>query len=188
MLRATPQPRWRPDSADADGAGERLVDVTAAHDWHWPEQFDALRRGEGCPMCASLGATESVHGVRVFEGRWSEANLSRRPMRPGYTVVVWKGRHVAEPWELSGEEAAGFWSEVAQVARAVEEEYRPVKMNWLSLGNGVPHLHVHLVPRPLDDARAGGPLEGDAFDATATEELPQAQLAAEAAALRARLG
>ena len=118
MLRATPQPRWRPDSADADGAGERLVDVTAAHDWHWPEQFDALRRGEGCPMCASLGATESVHGVRVFEGRWSEANLSRRPMRPGYTVVVWKGRHVAEPWELSGEEAAGFWSEVAQVARA----------------------------------------------------------------------
>ena len=27
-------------------------------------------------------------------------------------------------------------------------------MNWLSLGNGVPHLHVHLVPRPLDDARA----------------------------------
>jgi len=103
-------------------------------------------------------------------------------------VVVWKGRHVAEPWELSGEEAAGFWSEVAQVARAVEEEYRPVKMNWLSLGNGVPHLHVHLVPRPLDDARAGGPLEGDAFDATATAELPQAQLAAEAAALRARLG
>ena len=138
-------------------------------------------------MCAGLGAAESPHGLRVFDGTWAEANLSRRPMRPGYTVVVWKGRHVAEPWELTREEAAGFWSEVALVARAVEEEYRPVKMNWLSLGNGVPHLHVHLVPRPLEDPRAGGPLEGDAFDAAATPELPQAQLETEAAALRARL-
>ena len=138
-------------------------------------------------MCAGAGAAESPHGLRVFDGRWAEANLSRRPMRPGYTVVIWKGRHVAEPWELSDEEAAGFWSEVTRVAGAVEAQYRPAKMNWLSLGNGVPHLHVHLVPRPLDDARAGGPLEDDAFDVAATPELPQAQLEAEAAALRARL-
>ena len=138
-------------------------------------------------MCAGLGSTESVHGIRVFEGRWAEANLSRRPMRPGYTVVVWKGRHVAEPWELSVQEAAGFWFEVALVALAIEEEYQPMKMNWLSLGNGVPHLHVHLVPRPPDDPRAGGPLEGDAFDATSTPELPQSQLETEAAALRSRI-
>ena len=45
----------------------------------------------------------------------------------------------------------------ARVAGAVDEEYRPAKMNWFSLGNGVPHLHVHLVPRPLDDAGRGGP-------------------------------
>ena len=138
-------------------------------------------------MCAGAGVAETPHGLRVFDGRWAQANLSRRPIRPGYTVVIWKGRHVAEPSELTEDEAAGFWSEVARVARAVEEQYRPMKMNWLSLGNGVPHLHVHLVPRPLDDARAGGPLEDDAFDVAATPELPQAQLEAEAAALRVRL-
>jgi diadenosine tetraphosphate (Ap4A) HIT family hydrolase len=153
----------------------------------WPEHFDELRRGDGCPMCAGAGVAESPHGIRVFDGRWAEANLARRPMRPGYTVVIWKGGHVAEPCELTDEEAAGFWSEVATVARAVEEEYRPAKMNWLHLGNGVPHLHVHLVPRPLDDPRAGGPLEEGAFDAAATPEVPQAQLETEAAALRARL-
>ena len=138
-------------------------------------------------MCANAGTEETPHGLRVFDGRWSEANLARRPMRPGYTVVIFKGRHVAEPWELSGEEAAGFWSEVARVARAVEECYRPVKMNWLSLGNGVPHLHVHLVPRPLDDARAGGPLEDAAFDMAATPALSPEQLYAEAEELRAHL-
>jgi diadenosine tetraphosphate (Ap4A) HIT family hydrolase len=91
---------------------------------------------------------------------------------------------VAEPTELSSEEAAGFWAEVALVARGVAERSRPVKMNWLSLGNGVPHLHVHLVPRPADDDRAGGPLESEAFDRDATPEVPADELRTEAEALR----
>jgi len=161
--------------------------VTDEHAWQWPEDFDALRRGEGCAMCAAEGAAETLHGVRVFEGQWCDANLSRYPMRTGYTVVIWKGRHVAEPGELSPEEAAGFWGEVARVADAVEAEYRPVKMNWLHLGNGVPHLHVHLVPRTRDDVRAGGPMEDGAFQQAETPELARDELAHQAAALRARL-
>jgi diadenosine tetraphosphate (Ap4A) HIT family hydrolase len=51
----------------------------------------------------------------------------------------------------------------------------------------VPHLHVHLVPRPLEDVRAGGPLE-DAFNQAETASLEGAQLAREVAALRAALG
>ena len=89
--------------------------------------------------------------------------------------------------ELSVEEAAGFWSEVARVARAVDDEYRPAKMNWFSLGNGVPHLHVHLVPRPLDDARPGWPVESEAFDFGAIPPVEPTELAAAAGALRARL-
>ncbi len=152
----------------------------------WPADFAAMRRGEGCPLCDG-GADETPHGLRVFEGMWGDGYVGRYPMRPGYTYVIWKGRHVAEPWELSPEEAAGFWSDVARVARAVEQQYQPAKMNWLSLGNGVPHLHVHLVPRPSDDARAGIPLESEAFDVAATPAVDPAQLEREAAALRARL-
>jgi diadenosine tetraphosphate (Ap4A) HIT family hydrolase len=139
-------------------------------------------------MCEAEGAAETPHGVRVFEGRWCDGYLSRFPMRPGYTVVIWKGRHAAEPGELSPEETAGFWTEVAVVADAVEAEYRPVKMNWLHLGNGVPHLHVHLVPRTVDDVHAGGPLEEGAFHVAETPELGGAQLAREVESLRGRLG
>ena len=103
----------------------------------WGTDFAALARGEGCPMCEP-GADETPHGVRLFEGRWSDAYLGRFPVRPGYAYVIWKGRHVAEPTELTDEETAGFWREVAHVARGVTECSRPVKMNWLSLGNGVP--------------------------------------------------
>jgi diadenosine tetraphosphate (Ap4A) HIT family hydrolase len=153
---------------------------------HWPPDFAALARGVGCPMC-ERGAAETEHGVRVFEGRWSDAYLGRFPVRPGYAFVIWKGRHVAEPTELTDEEAAGFWGEVAHVARGVAERSQPVKMNWLSLGNGVPHLHVHLVPRPADDASAGGPLESEAFHRDTTPEVPADELRAEAEMLRALL-
>ncbi len=137
-------------------------------------------------MCGG-GAPETAHGVRVFEGTWADGYLGRYPVRPGYAYVIWTGRHVAEPSQLSPGEAAGFWSDVARVAQAVEEEYEPAKMNWLSLGNGVPHLHVHLVPRPQADARAGFPLETEAFWVDLTPALEPEQLAREAAALRARL-
>jgi diadenosine tetraphosphate (Ap4A) HIT family hydrolase len=137
-------------------------------------------------MCGG-GADENEHGVRVLAGRWADGYLGRRPVRPGYAYVVWNGRHVAEPTELGPEEAAGFWSDVASVARALDERYRPAKMNWFSLGNGVPHLHVHLVPRPADDARAGRPLESEAFDFERLPALEDETLRDEAAALRAML-
>jgi diadenosine tetraphosphate (Ap4A) HIT family hydrolase len=138
-------------------------------------------------MCQPFDDEPSPFGLRVYEGRWSDAFLGRRPVRPGYAYVVWKGRHVAEPTELSANEAAGFWGEVARVAAAVEEWSRPAKMNWLHLGNGVPHLHIHVVPRPHDDQSAGGPLEAAAFDLAAAAELTDETLRANGAALRAFL-
>jgi hypothetical protein len=48
-------------------------------------------------------------------------------------------------------------------------------------------LHVHLVPRPGDDIRAGGPVEAEAFEVALTPALNARELAATAAALRTRL-
>jgi diadenosine tetraphosphate (Ap4A) HIT family hydrolase len=135
-------------------------------------------------MCETPDGDETDHGVRIFRGRWSDAYLGRFPIRPGYAYVIWRGRHVAEPTDLTPEEAAGYWSEVAHVARALEQRYEPAKMNWSSLGNGVPHLHVHLVPRPFDDPMAGGPIEDDAFETANDRPLPEDVIAAEVDALR----
>jgi len=135
-------------------------------------------------MCADVDSENREHGVRIFDGAWSDGFLGRSPVRPGYCYVIWKGRHVAEPTELNAEEACGFWQEVAAVAAAVQRRYEPMKMNWLSLGNGVPHLHVHLVPRFEDDPYAGGPLEQDAFDTARHAPLDEHTLATEVQALR----
>jgi diadenosine tetraphosphate (Ap4A) HIT family hydrolase len=123
----------------------------------WPDEFYALRRGEGCPMCAE-GRPDSSHGgARIFAGEVADAYLSRDDIQRGYTIVTWRGRHVAEPTELEPGEAAAYWLEVLRVGGAIERAFGPVKMNYDVLGNSVPHLHTHVVPRYADDPKPGWP-------------------------------
>jgi len=42
--------------------------------------------------------------------------------------------------------------EVNRVAEILSEVFQPTKMNYELLGNMVPHMHWHLVPRFTDDA------------------------------------
>ncbi|HSR24239.1 MAG TPA: HIT domain-containing protein, partial [Candidatus Eisenbacteria bacterium] len=48
--------------------------------------------------------------------------------------------------------------------------YRPCHLNYQILGNAVPHVHVHVVPRYPDDAAPGRPLPDSVWDAA--RELP----------------
>jgi len=109
-------------------------------------------------MCAQGRPDETRHGVRIFAGAVSDAYLQRANVQRGYTVVVWRGRHVAEPTELEPDAATAYWLEVMRVARALETYLKPVKMNYNLLGNSLPHLHTHLIPRFADDPRPGWPL------------------------------
>jgi len=100
-------------------------------------------------------------------------------------VVVWRGRHVAEPTELGEEEAAGYWREVLRVGAALERHYQPVKLNYQILGNAVPHLHTHVVPRFAQDPAPGRPLP---FPRGERPHLPEGELGRDVLALRDLLG
>jgi diadenosine tetraphosphate (Ap4A) HIT family hydrolase len=95
--------------------------------------------------------------LRIHADRYTDAYLQCADVQRGYTLVIWRGRHVNEPTELDEAEAAGYWAEVLAVARALISNYAPLKMNYETLGNSVPHLHTHLVPRYTDDPRPGEP-------------------------------
>ena len=71
------------------------------------------------------------------------------------------------------------------MARALISVYEPLKMNYETLGNSLPHLHTHLVPRYTEDPRPGQPFP---LSAQAPEEkIPGDRLLAEAAELRSLL-
>jgi diadenosine tetraphosphate (Ap4A) HIT family hydrolase len=116
-----------------------------------------MRRGEGCPICGEGRPDENRFGIRIFAGPTSDAYLQRSAIQRGYTTVMWRVRHVAEPTELSPDEAAAYWLEVLWVARGLELYLNPVKMNYNVLGNSVPHLHTHVIPRYAKDPRPGRP-------------------------------
>jgi diadenosine tetraphosphate (Ap4A) HIT family hydrolase len=44
-------------------------------------------------------------------------------------------------------------------AQAIEQIFNPVKMNFQLLGNLVPHLHTHLIPRYYGDPAPGRPID-----------------------------
>lgn len=129
---------------------------TALSPWRdgWAEQL----QGRNCVLCGLIGVTENSWGVRVFTGRYVDGWLPRSGAVLGYTVAVWNGRHVSEPTQLSNEEAIGYWQETIAIGRAVEQTFEHAKMNYQMLGNNVPHLHTHIVPRPLMDPAPNQPL------------------------------
>jgi len=115
-------------------------------------------RGESCAMCAQGRPDENEFGIRVYRSDTSDAYLQKADVgQRGYTIVIWRGRHVAEPTELSDTEAGQYWDDVLRVARAIEVHYTPAKLNLMMLGNSLPHLHTHVVPRYLDDRDPGHP-------------------------------
>src|ERR1051326_4290349 len=95
----------------------------------WPEEFYAVRRGEGCGMCEQGRPDETPWGIRIFAGEVSDAYLQKIGYQRGYIVVVWRGRHVAEPTELDPGEAAAYWLEVLQVGRVSPEGRIPARLH-----------------------------------------------------------
>ena len=148
----------------------------------WPQEFYEMRRGEGCPMCAEGRPDATPHGIRFFAGEVADAYLRRASIQRGLSVVIWRGRHVAEPSELTEEEAATYWRELLLVGRAIEQVVRPVKMNYNLLGNSLPHLHTHVVPRYADDPKPGWPFP---FPEEDPEPFPDDELQRDVDALRA---
>lgn len=134
-------------------------------------------------MCAEVRTDESDVRLRIHATGLTDAYLMRKALVRGYVVVVWRGRHVVEPYQLGDDEAAGYQADVHRVARALDAHFRPVKINYQTLGNRVPHLHTHVTPRYRDDPAPGAPLpDGPNLP------LPEQQWRADAAALRRRLG
>jgi diadenosine tetraphosphate (Ap4A) HIT family hydrolase len=99
-----------------------------------------------------------LSGRSFYRGRASEAILERNAIANGHVAVVFRGRHVADVINLSANELADYSQDIQAVGVMIQRVFRPCHVNYLLLGNIVPHLHVHVVPRYLDDPAPGRPL------------------------------
>ena len=76
---------------------------------------------------------------------------------PGFCRVIWN-KHAKEMTDLSWPDRSILMNAVWQVEQAVRKIMHPHKINVASLGNVVPHLHWHVIPRYTDDAHFPSPI------------------------------
>mgnify|MGYP001202173529 CR=1 FL=1 len=76
---------------------------------------------------------------------------------PGYCRIVLQ-RHVAEMSDLPPDTAHRVMDVVFATERALRRTIEPDKINLASLGNVVPHLHWHVIPRWRDDSHFPAPI------------------------------
>lgn len=104
---------------------------------------------------------------------------------PGFCRVIWK-KHVAEMSDLTAAERRHLLDVVDAVEQAVRGTVRPDKINLASLGNVVPHLHWHVIPRWRDDSHFPAPIWAPAARPVPARTQPDS--AALVAALSRALG
>jgi len=98
-----------------------------------------------CVLCSEEG------GTLIWCGDDCRVVLVDDPDLPGFCRVIWN-QHVAEMTQLSYGERDLLMHLVFAVEGAVRAVMRPNKINLAALGNQVPHIHWHVIPRFEDDA------------------------------------
>ena len=79
------------------------------------------------------------------------------PDYPGFCRVVLE-RHVKEMTDLVPAERTRLMNAVFATESVLREMLSPRKVNLASLGNAVPHLHWHVVPRHGEDRHFPEPI------------------------------
>ena len=122
-----------------------------------------------CVLCKEELRPEE--GQLIWRGDDCRVILVNDPDLPGFCRVIWN-RHIAEMTDLTYGEREHLMSLVFAVEEAIRHVMYPDKVNIAALGNMVPHIHWHVIPRYKDDAFFPGSVWSKRV-----QELPLSKLA-----------
>lgn len=120
-------------------------------EWRYPRPVTTTT---DCELCAGPGGDllwedASCRVIRVQDDSGTAF--------PGFCRVIWH-EHVAEMSDLTPCDARHVMDIVLATERAVRRTVQPDKINLASLGNLVPHLHWHVIPRWQNDSHFPVPI------------------------------
>jgi diadenosine tetraphosphate (Ap4A) HIT family hydrolase len=133
-----------------------------------------------CPLCETPG------GKLLWQDDFCHVVLADEPDYPGFVRVILNA-HVKEMTDLPPADRQRLLQVVLASEAALREVVAPDKVNLASLGNVVPHLHWHVIPRFADDPHFPNPVWG-AKQRSTPHAVPVDLAARLDAALTRRLG
>ena len=95
-----------------------------------------------CPLCNPLN--EEI----IFKNDFFRVILVNEI--PGYIRII-TNKHIKEFSELSDKEAIELTLAIKKIEKVMLDFLKPDKINIATLGNMVPHLHFHIIPRYKND-------------------------------------
>jgi histidine triad (HIT) family protein len=104
---------------------------------------------------------------KVSEDQDFFAFLDIQPLNPGHVLLIPK-KHVQ--WVNDYEPFPEYWLTARKLSKAIEKAMKPVLVSYVVYGLGVPHAHIHLIPKFEGDAHPAGP------DPTKTMKLPDEEM------------
>ena len=102
------------------------------------------------PTCKACQGSWPKEDHFIADLGLSKAYLDEDQFFPGWTVVVFK-RHATELFHLAPTERIQLMEEVNRIAKILAQVSDAKKMNYELLGNQLPHIHWHLIPRLAND-------------------------------------
>jgi diadenosine tetraphosphate (Ap4A) HIT family hydrolase len=106
---------------------------------------DSSLHDPACALCASITAPGRRPPL------WHDGHFEVRHIDPPWGVAGWMmlvaRRHVAGPAHFNDHEARAFGLLLRHLSRTLEQVTGALRIYTAALGEAVPHLHCHLVPR-----------------------------------------
>lgn len=124
-----------------------------------------------CVLCQGDG------GRLVWRNDRCRVILADEPDYPGFVRVTWQA-HMAEFSDLTEQDRQHLMAVVNRVEQVVRTVMQPTKINLAALGNMVPHLHWHVIPRYADDVHFPGAIWAAPQRAVAADALARRQVLA----------
>ena len=106
-----------------------------------------------CVFCKIIAG--DISAKVIMQNERAMALLDAFPLAPGHTLVIPKS-HYAKVQQMSEQDAMAVFEIIWKLAGAVETGSQ-VNASTIAIHNGneagqeVPHVHVHIVPRKIDD-------------------------------------
>jgi len=106
---------------------------------------------ENCLFCKLVAG--EIPSLKVYEDRQTVTFMELNPSAPGHVMVILK-KHGNNILEYSQEELGQLMGSIQKVTNKIEKALNP---DSITIGinhkerRGVPHLHVHIIPRWEND-------------------------------------
>jgi len=104
---------------------------------------------------------------KVYEDKNFFAFLDANPLNPGHTLLVPK-KHVQ--WVDDYEPFCEYWKTARKLSKVIKKAMKSIIVSYVVYGLGVPHAHIHLIPKFENDEHPQGP------DPTKVKKISQEEM------------